>query len=69
MTPPILKVRTYIGTHGIGGDSVTSLAEAEKLIATETIPDTPPAKPIVSTEVVAEALPTKANTANLELPS
>ena len=52
-------------------------AEAEKLIAPEKIPDaetTPKPKPIVSTEVVAEplptkALPTKVDLTNLELPS
>lgn len=44
-------------------------AEAEKLIATDVIPDTPPIKPLVSTEVVAEAPPTKINTADLEVPS
>ncbi len=44
-------------------------AEAEKLIAVEVIPDAPPTKPIVGTEVVAEALPTKLKTDNLELPS
>lgn len=57
--------------HHIIVQMITSfdLAEAEKLIATDEIPDTPPAKPIVSTEVVAEALPTKTSTENLELPS
>lgn len=43
-----------------------TLAVAEKLIATETIPDTPP---VNSTEVVAAAPPTKLDTKNLELPS
>ena len=47
----------------------STIAETEKLIATDEIPDTTPAKPIVSVEVVAEALPTKKDVTKLEIPS
>lgn len=38
------------------------------MIAVDAVPDTPPVVPIVSTEVVAEAPPTKVDTKTLEFP-
>lgn len=43
-------------------------AEAEKLIAPASVPDTPPVKPIISTEVVGEAPFKPLDTSSLELP-
>ena len=44
-------------------------AEAEKLIAPTSVPDTPPSTPIISTEVVGDVLIKTPDVTALELPS
>nr|CAL36989.1 programmed cell death 8/apoptosis inducing factor [Suberites domuncula] len=66
-----------VGIHSMNQEKVAGYqktgathpeAEAEKLISPPTVPDTPPATPIVSTEVMGEVPVKPTDVASLELP-